>query len=230
MIIVAKKKTVFIVFLIIVLAAAGIGVGVTAHAVSSPVSRPVIVIDAGHGGYDNGVVAKNGLTEQDFNLSVTRLLKGELQKAGFKVVLTRKNKDGLYDKNAENLKKSDMLKRKEIIQKSNCNMVISIHANKFPDTARRGAQVFFDGSSSDGRLLAGSIQETLNVLNGANVGREFAEQAGDYFMLKCAPVPSVIVECGFLSNLEDAELLCTEAYQKELARVICAGILEYFSL
>ncbi len=188
----------------------------------------VIVIDAGHGGIDAGV---RGITteakESDINLAIAKKLKGYFQEAGFKAVMTRKTNAGLYGTSGKGFKMRDMKKRKQIIADNNADMVISIHQNFCPIPSKRGGTVFFDKTSESGKALADSIQSVLNGLN-EDIKKNEA-LAGDYYMLKCTENPSVIVECGFLSNTEDEKLLNDAEYQKQIAYAIFKGAVAYYS-
>ena len=180
----------------------------------------VIVIDAGHGGIDGGVVSQDGTLESDLNLEIAMRLKNELLGNGYKVVMTRTGKAAL-GKN----KKEDMARRKEIINNSNADMVISIHINKFSDSRRRGAQVFYDDTKKwklEGEIMQRVINEYVNKRYSGR--SNFEAIGGDYFITKCGSVPSLIVECGFISNSEDLNLLRSADYQKKIAEVIRVGI------
>lgn len=229
-IIIMKKKTLIIVIAIILMASVilGVSLGCASMFTSSPVDERVIVLDAGHGGVDNGVVGKNGTKESEFNLAMTLRLAALLEDAGFEIVLTRSDENGLYGDETKNRKRADMLARKKIIENSNPDMVISIHANKYPSSDRRGAQVFYDQFNASGKLLATDIQADLNILNSEYISREFQALSGDYYLLKCSLAPSVIVECGFLSNIEDEKLLTDDAYCQNMAFCIYSGIVAYF--
>lgn len=229
-ILVIKKRTLFICFAVILIAAILLGVcikTIDARA-AAPLTAKVIVLDAGHGGTDHGVVGSKGTKESDFNLKMTLKLAKILEDGGFCVVLTRETSDGLYGDAVTNRKRADMAQRKKIIVNSGADMVISLHANKYPSTDRRGAQVFFDELNKQGKSLAYNIQAGLNILNAEFVKREFSALKGDYFVLKCTHAPSVIVECGFLSNPEDEILLNDEGYTDRLAFGIYSGIVAYF--
>ncbi|MDE6505062.1 MAG: N-acetylmuramoyl-L-alanine amidase [Clostridia bacterium] len=207
-------------------ATAGICCGLAAKPAGA-VSEKVIVIDAGHGGIDAGV---RGITtntkESDINLSIAKKLRSCFSDAGFSVVLTRSNNGGLYGLSTSGFKMRDMKKRKEIIQTAKADMVISVHQNFCPIPTKRGGTVFFDKSSESGKLLAGFIQTELNTLNEGVKPNEAL--AGDYYMLKCTDNPSVIVECGFLSNAEDEKNLLSESYQERLAYAIFKGAVSYY--
>lgn len=224
------KKRVFIALAVIIAIGACIGAccGVAAASASSFQGEKVIVIDAGHGGIDAGVRGiSTSVKESDINLAIARHLKNYFSSAGFKAVMTRTNNGGLYGSSSSGFKKRDMKKRKEIIEECNADMVISVHQNFCPIPSRRGGTVFFDKSSDCGRNLANSIQEALNGMEEC-VSKNTA-LTGDYFMLKCTESPSVIVECGFLSNREDDKLLNDENYRKKIAYAIFKGAVAYYS-
>ena len=189
---------------------------------------PTIVVDAGHGGIDNGVTGvKSGSDEADINLAISRYLKGQFTAAGFNCVMTRTTQSGLYGTTAPGFKKRDMQARKQIIEDCAADMVISIHQNYCPLPSRRGGTVFFNPSSESGEALAACIQEQLNLMPEAGASNQPLK--GDYFMLKCTDSPSVIVECGFLSNAEDDALLNDESFQRALAYAVFKGAVNYLS-
>jgi len=214
-----------------VAAALAFTVGMCVYALArtaSGISRMTIVIDAGHGGIDGGVVGrKTGTKESDINLSVSRLLQAEFEEAGFLVVQTRPTEAGLYGAATAGYKKRDMQRRAEIIHENAPAAVISVHQNFFPVSSRRGAQVFFRETNELSHTLACSIQTALNEMPEC-VERSEALK-GDYYMLNCNDYPSVIVECGFLSNAADEALLVTREYQKRLAEVICRGTIAFLA-
>lgn len=190
--------------------------------------RFTVVIDAGHGGIDGGVTGKiTGTKESDINLAIARYLQEDFETAGFNVVQTRKSEAGLYGTTAKGYKKRDMKKRAEIINSSNPALVISVHQNFFSLSSRRGAQVFFKKGSSASVTLASYIQTSFNDMK--ECVKKSDPLAGDYFILNCNDYPSVIVECGFLSNAEDEALLVTEAYQRKVADVICSGAIAFLA-
>lgn len=202
--------------------------GATAVALYCAVPRKeyVVVIDAGHGGGDAGVVgSKSGVSEAEINLLVAFTLKKQLEERGVRVVMTREKKSVLED--GIGSKSDDFEKRKSIINDNSPDLVISIHQNKFPDSTRRGAQVFYNASSKQGKSLATAVQTSLNNLNQEKVGRSFSALKGDYYILNCSPYPSCIVECGFLSNPRDEELLLNAEYRENLSALIVKGTFAY---
>lgn len=189
----------------------------------------VIVIDAGHGGDDPGKIGINGALEKDINLEIALKLKKALEKKDYEIVLTREDAQGLYKKTDRNKKTADMQKRCEIIAEINPVFTISIHQNSYTEEYVKGAQVFYHDQSEDGRQLAEIIQASL-VENLDPENNRKAKGNTSYYLLKKTPTPTVIVECGFLSNHEEADLLITEAYQKKVVKAVVQGIEEYLRM
>ena len=187
-----------------------------------------IVIDAGHGGVDGGVVGKTtGIKESDLNLLIAFALKDALADMGFEVTLTRKTQAGLYDTAAKGFKKRDMQRRKEIIQASDPSFVLSIHQNFYPSRTTRGGQVFYKKSDENGRLFALALQTRLNALYAEENAKARNATAADFFILGCADVPSALIECGFLSSEKDEALLCSSVFREKLAGTIAAGVVDF---
>lgn len=189
--------------------------------------RRCIVIDAGHGGFDPGKVGVNGQLEKDINLEIASRLKLFLQAEGIEVVMTRQGENGLYDEDASNKKVQDMKRRLEIIEKADPALVVSIHQNSYHEEYVKGAQVFYYATSTNSRVLAEMLQEQLRRLDPQN--KREAKGNDSYFLLKKTAKPIVIVECGFLSNREEAEKLKTSLYQEKLAWNIHMGIMKYLN-
>lgn len=189
-------------------------------------SENCIVIDAGHGGDDPGKVGINGVLEKDLNLQIALKVKELLEQDGITVVLTRESDAGLYDAGTTNKKVQDMRRRCEIITKAMPLFTVSIHQNSYPEEAIKGAQCFYFGQSEEGKKLAEAIQASLKAELDTENHRE-AKANESYYLLKKTPTPTVIVECGFLSNAEEASLLITEEYQQSVAKAVCQGIGEY---
>lgn len=188
----------------------------------------VVVIDVGHGGNDPGKVGVNQILEKDINLQVALKLETFLQQSDLTVILTRREDMGLYDEGASNKKVQDMRRRIELIREADADLVVSIHQNSYSDGAVRGPQCFYYRDSEEGQRAALILQEQLN--NGLEVERPREAKANDsYYLLKKSTVPTIIAECGFLSNREEALLLDSEAYQEKLAWNLYLGILKYFN-
>ena len=193
-------------------------------------SKLTIVLDAGHGGIDGGVTGrKTGKKESEINLAIVMQLKLELEDSGFEVVLTRKTDGGLYDVATDGFKRRDMKKRKEIIENADPELVVSVHQNFYSSTSVRGGQVFFEQGNERGERLAKSIQNGLNAVYEKEGVKSREVKTGEYYMVSCCKCPSVIVECGFLSNVKDEELLVKKSGQEKITKAIYAGILGYFA-
>lgn len=179
-----------------------------------------------HGGRDPGKVAVNQTEEKDLNLEIALKLKNQLEKKGITVVMTRETDAGLYEENAQNKQVQDLQRRCQLIQDTGPACAVSIHQNSYSDESVKGAQVFYYRSSAKGQELAEQIQAALREYADPDNKRE-AKGDATYYMLKNTAVPLVIVECGFLSNWEEAELLKEEAYQNTLAEAVAEGIGNY---
>ena len=197
--------------------------------VSSPAKAYRVVIDAGHGGIDQGASGViTGVSESEINLAIAKHLSKQFSENGFEVVMTRSTSAGLYGNLSSGFKNRDMQKRAEIIASAYPTVVISIHQNTFSQSSRRGAQVFYKRGDGEGERLSKSIQARLNGIKSA--GRKCFVLSGDFFIINVSPCPAVIVECGFLSNEQDEKLLLSEQYQVEVADAIYFGTVDFLSV
>lgn len=219
-----KKRTLLIIAAVIVMAVAvcgGITVASTA-AYAVPKLNKLVVIDAGHGGMDGGVVGvKTGVKESEINLAISKNLKHYLKTKGYDVVMTRVNSDGLYGFETKNKKAKDMEARRKIINEARPDLVISVHCNFYPRSNVRGSQVFYAPKSEDGQKIANVMQ---SILNASLEASKRVAMSGDYFILQCTEYPSLLVECGFLSNADDEKLLVSGKYQQKVAYSIFSGV------
>ncbi len=187
-----------------------------------------VVIDAGHGGDDPGKVGINGAKEKDINLVIAEMVKKYLEANDIHVVMTREADEGLHDSGASNKKVQDMKKRIALIDETNPDVTVSIHQNSYPEEYVHGAQVFYYTGSISGQRLAESIQKQL-VSKVDSENKRQVKANDSYYLLKKTGIPIVIVECGFLSNREEAEKLCDAEYQEQVAWAIHMGILQYLN-
>lgn len=201
---------------------------VTGETVSVSEEVKCVVIDAGHGGMDPGKVGINGANEKDINLQIALLVKKYLEAADIRVVMTRETDDGLYDSDTSNKKVQDMKRRIALIDESMPVAAISIHQNSYQEEYVHGAQVFYYDGSTQGKMLAGYIQTQL-VEKVDHNNKRGIKANNSYYLLKKTEIPIVIVECGFLSNSVEAELLCDPDYQDRVAWAIHMGILQYLN-
>lgn len=195
---------------------------------AKPANVFCVVIDAGHGGRDGGAVGTNtGTTESFLNLKYAKCLESLCNLAGFNVVLTRKNMSGLYSPFAQNKKRSEMEKRKEIITNSGANVVVSIHMNSFSRPSANGVEVFYQEGKDNGKNLAVSVGQSLEK-SFKNTSVEV--KYGDFYVLACSNIPSILLECGFLSNPQDEKLLLDENYMQKICLSVLGGIENYLKM
>jgi len=188
-----------------------------------------IALDPGHGGYDGGAVGRvSGTPEKTLNLDVALRVQKLLKAQGAAVVLTRTDDYALCDENPPIRKKlQDMQRRAAIIEENKCDIVLSIHMNEYAGRSESGPQVFYREGCPAGRLLAGAMQEAM--IAGLKPGTKREALGGDYYILTLG-VPSVLIECGFLSNREEEALLLTESYREQVAQAITQGVLFWAEL
>lgn len=204
-----------------------------ASTVSSPdvkvqEERPCVVIDAGHGGADPGKVSVDGSLEKDINLQIALKLQKFLQMQDIDVILTRESDAGLYDENASNKKVQDMKNRVAIIEERQPELTVSIHQNSYHEEYVHGAQVFYYEGSEESKEIAERMQRVLAEQIDPDNARK-AKANGSYYLLKKTSSPIVIVECGFLSNYEEAQKLSSEVYQEKTAWAIHLAIMNYLN-
>lgn len=192
------------------------------------VQQTVVVIDAGHGGKDPGKVSIDGALEKDINLSIALRLKTLLEQNGIVVVLTRETDKDLASENASNRKNEDLKARIALISETSPEIMVSIHQNSFPEEDVDGAQTFYAAGSESGKQLANILQKNIKK-EIKDDNHRVAKANKEYYLLKKAECPAVIVECGFLSNPREASLLTSEEYQEKLAFAIHLGIIEYIN-
>lgn len=186
----------------------------------------VILVDAGHGGADPGMVGVDGLEEKGINLEIALKLKTVLEKKGFTVIMTRQEDQGLYEEGSRNQKAQDMQKRIAMIKECRPVLCVSIHQNSYQDSAVYGPQVFYYEDSLQGKKMAELIQTELNTRLAVKRPRE-AKGNKTYYLLKRSESVLNIVECGFLTNPQEANLLQTDEYQQKVAEAVAEGVCTY---
>lgn len=187
-------------------------------------TKAVVVLDPGHGGVDPGKVGVNNVLEKDLNLAIAEKVRAQLEAAGVTVVMTREEDVGLYEESDRNKKIADLSARCQLIEDSGAALTVSIHQNSYHDSSVRGPQVFYYQASEQGRQLAETLQ---GFFDGITEYNRSVKANDNYYLLLHTACPTAIVECGFLSCPEEAELLCQEDYQQQLAEAIGKGVLAY---
>ena len=247
MILIMKKTNIVLVRLILVLDLALIGINIVLG--SEPDNKQsimvntvptlttagkTVVLDAGHGGEDPGAVSSfSGACEKDITLNIAMNTKSLLEKAGYKVIMTRSDDVLQYDD--ENLsmtakRRQDLIKRKKIMDESQAEIVVSIHLNAFTDGQYSGAQVFYTKESLSSKKLAICLQDGMRAMLDENNKREALLKTEDIIITKDCKVTTVIVECGFLSNEAEERKLIDPTYQMSVAEALKAGIDAYFTV
>jgi len=198
---------------------------------SLPLAGTVIAIDPGHGGFDGGATSKDGaLVEKDITLPIALYLRDFLQQSGAFVVMTREEDKDLASPEAHRLgkrKSEDIRNRVRLIKENDPDFLISIHLNATPSSRWSGAQTFYFPAYKESGELAYFIQDEIKrVLENTN---RVPLKNDDVFLIRESGVPSVLVEVGFLSNSNEANLLSSDSYQKAMANAIYQGILRHYS-
>ena len=193
---------------------------------------PTVIIDAGHGGEDGGTIGVNGSYEKNINLSIAKKLELLLRASGFQTVMTRSRDELLYDKNAdyEGRKKAlDMQARLDICARYDNAVFISIHQNSFVMEKYCGLQVYYSENNQASSLLAQEIQHRSSLTVCPQNDRKIKPAGSSIFLLHKLNMPAVLVECGFLSNRQECQMLSQDSYQTRLAMLLCASLSNFLS-
>ena len=196
-----------------------------------PVNTKVIVLDAGHGQPDGGAVGIAGTVEEGLNLDITLRLQKLLESSGAYVLLTRADENAAaddLDAKIKEIKRTDLKNRREFKEGEHCDAFVSIHMNKFADSRYKGAQVFYASAPDESRILGECLQDKLITLLDSSNNRVAKPAEKGIVILKESSVPSVIAECGFLSNAEEERLLSTDEYRDRVAYALFLGICDFF--
>lgn len=190
---------------------------------------PIIIIDAGHGGEDGGAVANDGTVEKDLNLDIALKLNDIISVMGYKTHLIRTTDTAIHTSGdtIRQRKISDIKNRFAIMNKYDDCIYVSIHQNKFNDTAVHGAQTFYSPNNNESRVLADFIQKSISSQLQKENRRVIKKSGTDIYLLYNATKPTVMVECGFVSNDNELKKLKDNDYQNKMAISIALGIINY---
>lgn len=238
MIVVVRKKHILLCILLVFTLIVAFNINdrakptISQRNVYGEISNKVVIVDPGHGGIDPGRVGVNGKDEKHINLAISLKLRKDLEKLGAKVIMTRTEDEGLYDDSKgmriRDKKRQDLFRRTEYASRKDANIFISIHQNSLPMSQSQyyGAQTFYYENSEEGKRLAEIIQQKL--IDGIDNGnKREAKPTKSYYILKNTSIPSVIVECGFISNYKEEQELNSGKYQSLVAKNIAKGIKEF---
>lgn len=234
MIVLMRKQTVFLTGVAVILAAAILCVWLTGPEDKQAISpetvpaQTTVILDAGHGGEDGGAVSSAGVPESSINLQLAKKMELLLIFTGKNVALTREGEEAIYSPDAETLREkkvSDLNNRVKLVNETPDSFLISIHQNSLPGSRVRGAQAFYN-TVFPAQKVAESVQQALN--NAVNLGNtKAAKQIDDaIYLMKNISRPGILVECGFMSNAAEAELLQTDGHQMRLSAAIVSGYLQ----
>ena len=185
--------------------------------------KTIVALDAGHGGDDPGKIGVNNAEEKEINLEIAEQVKALLEEDEIEVLMTREDDTMLAKEADTNKKVQDMKARVQKINEAAPALVVSIHQNSYSEESIHGAQVFYYTHSEAGKKAAEIMQKELLSVDPENTRQAKANDT--YYLLKRTEVPTIIVECGFLSNYEEAEKLIDPEYQKQLSQAIVKGII-----
>lgn len=197
---------------------------------SLPVTNHTIIIDAGHGFPDGGATGKDGSIESNLNLSISKKLQNLLEASNCSIILTRSDENGIYEIDSTSIKEkkiSDMKNRLKISEEYNAELFISIHMNKLNETKYYGWQTFYKNNCDTSQKVAEKIQSNLNNYIDIPNTRK-TKPISDIYLAKKIKIPFILIECGFLSNINENKLLQEDNYQNQLAWSIYSGIMDYF--
>lgn len=218
----------FGVILVVSIGAFGSKVSVSSDSISE--SKPLIIIDAGHGGEDGGTQSSTGVLEKDINLSIALKLSHIMSSLGYETLLIRNEDTLIYSDNCNSQREkkvSDIHNRMKVIEENPDSIFLSIHQNHYSQSKYSGAQVFYSPDNEKSMLIAESVQKSIvNLLQNENE-RKIKKSGKEIYLLYHAKSPAIMVECGFMSNPGEALLLNDEEYQKKMALAIVAGVCEY---
>lgn len=198
-----------------------------AGVLSAPLKGMIVYIDAGHGGFDPGAIGITDTQEKDLNLAIARFLQGYLETGGATVYMTRIDDEDLAGEASDHKKRQDMQNRMKQLSDSDADLMISIHQNSYTDSRFWGPQVFCNMNDELSKELALSVQDALNSFTSPENTRVIKD-GNSYYVLKNSPVPAVLVECGFITNAKEEQLLNDEEYQKKVAWGIYSGIMDSY--
>ena len=186
-------------------------------------SKHTVVIDAGHGGKDAGTTGVDGTQEKGINLSIALKLRDYLLVSGINAVLIRDGDNEFYPEGTD-ISKSDLYNRLEFVNSIPDSILISIHQNHFENESEWGTQIWYSSNTPESKVLADSVLSNIKTLLQPENKRENKQSDDSYYLLYKASVPSVMIECGFMSNREENAKLQDISYQNDISYSILTGI------
>ncbi len=191
-----------------------------------------IIVDAGHGLPDGGAVGSGGTVEQEINIAIAKKLEEVLEGKNIDVIMTRSDESGIWTEESDSIRKKkveDMYNRLKIMKNSDADLFVSIHMNSYTNKATSGLRIFYSPAFDEIKPLAENIQIRMSDVTGAKTNVVKAAD-NSLFLMKKAPIPAILVECGFISNPQEEKKLNDEDYQARLAWAIADAVEKYYSL
>lgn len=192
-----------------------------------------VIIDAGHGGEDGGAVSDCGIVEKNINLDIALMLRDMLKMCGIDVIMTREDDRLLYDRSVDfhgRKKLLDLNARLNIAQNTANSIFVSIHMNSFTSKKYSGLQAWYSPNNDLSYTLANIIQNNTQKLLQPKNSRKIKSATSSIFILDNITSPAVLVECGFLSNTDEAAMLAEFDYRKQISFIIFCSIVEFLDL
>lgn len=186
-------------------------------------SKNCVVIDPGHGGKDAGAIGIDGSNEKDINLEISKNLYDYLMVCGINSVMTRDSDYQTYFVE-EQRTRQDILNRMKIVNETENSVLISIHQNHFDNEKECGTQIWYSANNEKSKVIADSILQNVKDYLQPNNKRSNKESDDSYYLLYKAKSPSVMIECGFISNIEENKKLQDSDYQNDFAYTVLLGI------
>lgn len=195
------------------------------------VKKIKILIDPGHGGVDPGTAGDTNKAEAPINLDISTKLMKFLEGSGFEVEMTRYDDNGLYTESSKTIrdkKNEDLKNRVEVINNSNADLAISIHLNSFPQKQYYGAHVFYKKNCEKSKIAAELLQDNLKDILDKN-NKRVPQVKKDIKILDNSTIPTILIECGFLSNPEEEKKLLSDEFQEKVAWAVYTGLMKLFN-
>lgn len=185
-------------------------------------SNYTVIIDAGHGGRDSGTSAADNTREKDINLAISKMLYDYLMVCGISCELTRTGDYQVYE-DGDDTSRSDLYNRLDFVNSIDNSLLISVHQNHYSDPSEWGMQIWYSANNQESKSLADKVSVSNEALLNNSNQRKNKVSDDSYYILYNAQVPSIMVECGFMSNVAENEKLKSEVYQNSIAFAIMVG-------
>jgi N-acetylmuramoyl-L-alanine amidase len=190
---------------------------------------PIVIIDAGHGGKDGGAISVTGSTEKELNLSLSKTVRDILELLGYNVIMTRETDTELTHTSGGTRKMQDLKGRLTVSTENPTVPFVSIHMNKFTDERYSGLQVYYSPNAAQSLDMAESVREFVTSYVQQSNDRKCKKANSSIYLLNKITSPSILIECGFLSNKSEAEMLDDEEYRATLGIVIACSLDSWYN-